>query len=140
MDSLLKGKAAKIWGTSLSNELGRLAQGIRNIKGNDVIDFISIKDVPSHKKVTYANMVCNYIPLKSDPNRVRLTVGGDKLDYFDDAASPVATLLKTKLLLNSLISDSTKGARFMTIDIKDFFLQTFMKDAEYMRIHSKYFL
>ena len=27
----------------------------------------------------------------------------------------------------------------MTIDIKDFFLQSFMKDAEYMRIHSKYF-
>ena len=28
----------------------------------------------------------------------------------------------------------------MTIDIKDFFLQTYMEDAEYMRINSKYFL
>ena len=28
----------------------------------------------------------------------------------------------------------------MTLDIKDFFLQTIMKRAEYMRIHSKYFL
>ena len=28
----------------------------------------------------------------------------------------------------------------MTIDIKDYFLQTFMQDVEYMRIHSKYFL
>ena len=63
-------------------------------------------------------MVCDYRPLKSDPNRVRLTVGGDRLDYFDDAASPAVTLLETKLLLNSVISDSTKGARFMTIDIK----------------------
>ena len=28
----------------------------------------------------------------------------------------------------------------MTLDIKDFFLQTDMKDAEYMCIHSKYFM
>ena len=28
----------------------------------------------------------------------------------------------------------------MTLDIKDFFLQTIMERAEYMRIHSKYFL
>ena len=131
---------ANIWGNSLSNELGRLAQGIRDITGNDVIDFITKAEISLHKKVTYANMVCDYRPLKSDPYRVRLTVGGDKLDYFDDAASPVATLLETKLLLNSVISGAHKGARFMTIDIKDFFLQTFMKDAEYMRIHSKYFL
>ena len=47
-----------------------------------------------------------------------MTVGGDKLDYNDDAASPAATLLETKLLLNSVISDAHNGARFMTIDIK----------------------
>ena len=140
VDSLLVGPMASTWKQSLSNELGRLAQGIRNIPGNDVIDFISFFDVPRHKKVTYANMVCDYRPLKSDPYRVRLTVGGDRLDYFEDTASPAATLLETKLLLNSVVSDIDKNARFMTIDIKDFFLQTFMNDAEYMRIHEKYFM
>ena len=126
LDSLLQGPMAKTWKESLSNELGRLAQGIRHISGNDVIDFISYLDIPKHKKVTYANMVCDYRPLKSDPYRVRLTVGGDRLDYFEDTASPAATLLETKLLLNSVILDSDKNARFMTIDIKAFFLQTFM--------------
>ena len=53
--------------------------------------------------------------------------------------SPDATLLDTKLLLNSVISDSKKGARFLTIDLKDHFLQTTMEDPEYMRIHRKYF-
>ena len=84
-------------------------------------------------------MVCDYRPLKKETHRVRLTVGGDKLDYNFDAASPAASLIDTKLLLNSVISDSAKGAKFMTLDIKDFFLQTKMEDPEFMKIHAKYF-
>ena len=41
-------------------------------------------------------------------------------------------MLTIKLLLNSVIS--TKDARFMTIDIKDFYLNTPMKRYEYMRL------
>ena len=78
--------------------------------------------------------------MKSEKFRVRLTVGGDRLQYPDDTASPAATLLETTLLLNSTISQSAQGARFMTLDIKDFFLQTVMERPEYMKIHSKYFL
>ena len=76
--------------------------------------------------------------MKSEPYRVRLTVGGDCLDYDMDAASPAVSFLETKLLINSVISQSSKGCRFMTLDIKFFFLQTEMQDSEYMRIHSKY--
>ena len=68
-----------------------------------------------------------------------LTVGGNKLDYLHDATSPAASLIETKMLLNSVISDSSKGARFFTLDIKDFFLQTHIQDHEYMCIHKKYF-
>ena len=139
IDGLLNGPEAPIWKQSLSNELGRLAQGIGDIKGSDCIDFIPKQQVPSNKKVTYANMVCDYRPLKQEKYRVRLTVGGDKLDYDQDATSPAASLIETKLLLNSVISDSARGARFMTLDIKDFFLQTTMKECEFMKIHSKYF-
>ena len=78
--------------------------------------------------------------MKAEKYRVRLTVGGDKLEYNADAASPAASLLETKLLLNSVISQSAQGCRFMTLDIKDFFLQTDMKDCEYMRINGKYFM
>ena len=53
---------------------------------------------------------------------------------------PVASLIETKLILNSVISDSGKEARFLTIDIKNFFLQSYLKVAEYLRIHHKYFL
>eukprot|EP00804_Cyclotella_cryptica_P008968 CCRYP_012064-RI/>CCRYP_012064-RI protein AED:0.45 eAED:0.45 QI:0/-1/0/1/-1/0/1/0/124 len=41
-------------------------------------------------------------------------------------------MLTTKVLLNSVIS--TKGARFMTIDIRDFYLNTPMVHPEYMHL------
>ena len=69
-----------------------------------------------------------------------MTIGGDVLDYHNNASSPAASLLEAKLLLNSVISDTDKGARFMTADLQDFFLQSFLDDPEYIRIHGKYFL
>ena len=95
LDTLLK-KKLKIWGTALSNELGRLAQGVRDIEGNNVIDFIPYNEVPQDRLVTYSNMVCDIRLLKTEKFRVRLTVGGDRLQYPDDMASPAATLLETK--------------------------------------------
>ena len=123
----------------MSNELGRLADGINEIKGNNAIVFIHKYEVPLNKKITYANMVCDYRPSKDDPYRIRLTIGGDKLDYFGNSASPAASLLETKLIINSVISDSHLGARFASIDIKDHFLQSILPEPEYMRIRSKYF-
>jgi hypothetical protein len=95
--------------------------------------------VPVDKKVTYGNFICNYRPLKSEKHRVRLTVGGDRLDYNKDAGLPAASLLETKLIVNSTISDAKKNARFMCADLKDFFLATPMEDPEFMRVRSKYF-
>ena len=105
------------------------------------MDFISKSKVPSDRIVPYANMICDYRPHKQENHRVRLTIGGDRLPYNDAVASSAVSLLETKLklILNSTISDGSKGAWFMTLDIKDFFLQTLLERPEYMRIHSKYF-
>jgi len=140
MNSLLTGPDSTIWTTALSNELGRLAQGIGDrVVGTDTIDFIMKQEVPKGKKVTYANFICDHRPLKEVEWRVRLTVGGDRLDYNYDAGSPAASILETKLTINSVISDAHKGARFMGADLKDFFLASPMKEPEYMRIHSRFF-
>ena len=48
-------------------------------------------------------------------------MGGDKLSYEADTGSPTASLLETKLLVNSVMSDADKGARFLSCDLKDFF-------------------
>ena len=140
IDTLLAGKNSSTWVTALSNELGRLSQGIDGrVVATNTIDFITKTDVPYDKKVTYGNFICDFRPLKSEPYRVRLTVGGDKLPYTDDAGSPAASLLETKLILNSTISDASKGARFLCADLKDHFLASPMKNPEYMRIRYKYF-
>ena len=46
--------------------------------------------------------------------------------------TPTVDLLTSKLLLNSVIS--TPAAKFMTIDIKDFYLNTPMDRFEYMKL------
>ena len=65
IDSLLKGSQSKTCSASLSNELGRLAQGINNVRGNDVVDFIHKSDVSTSRVVTYTNMICDYRPHKN---------------------------------------------------------------------------
>ncbi len=77
-------------------------------------------------------MVVNYSPKKDDPYQTRLTVGGDRINYTGDCGTPTANLLTIKLLLNSVVS--TPGARFMTIDIKDFYLNTLMPRYKYMQL------
>ena len=129
-----------VWTRAMSNELGRLAQSnVYGVKHTDTIEFIKRSEVPAGRDVTYANFILDYRPLKSEPNRVRLTVGGDKLSYHEDAGSPAASLLETKIMINSVISDAHKGARFMGLDLKDFFLASPMKRPEFMRIHYKHF-
>ena len=139
INTLLFGRDSGLWTKSMSNELGRLAQGnIHGVRATDTIDFIFKGDIPPGQAITYANFVCDYRPLKSELYRIRLVAGGDKLTYDGDAGAPAASLLETKLMINSVISDAKDGARFMSCDLKDFFLATPMVNPEYMRILYKY--
>eukprot|EP00804_Cyclotella_cryptica_P018668 CCRYP_007187-RC/>CCRYP_007187-RC protein AED:0.39 eAED:0.39 QI:0/0/0/1/0/0/2/0/276 len=65
-------------------------------------------------------------------DRIRLTVGGNRINYPGDCGTPTADMITVKILLNSVIS--TLNAKFMTIDIKDFYLNTPMARPEYMRL------
>ena len=133
--ALLQNPATRdTWSKSASNEYGRLLNGnATGVKGTNTMEIISPQKVPSTKQVTYASMVCDYRPLKEEKYRCRLVVGGDKLPYTDDAAAPAANLLETKLLINSTISQPS--ARFMSIDISNFFLSSTMPQPEFMKIH-----
>jgi hypothetical protein len=77
----------------------------------------------------------NYRPQKAEPERIHFTVGGDCIDYKGKVSTPTAVLTTVKLLLNSVIS--TPNAKFMTADIKDFYLNMPMNCYEYMRIPTK---
>jgi hypothetical protein len=63
---------------------------------------------------------------------VRVTVGGDRIHCPDDVSTKTADLATVKILLNSTIS--TTNARFMSMDIKDFYLNTLMDIYEYIKV------
>ena len=77
-------------------------------------------------------VVCEVCPEKDDHDHTRITIGGSRICYPRDVGTNTASLELFKLLLNSVLS--RKGARFSTIDLKNFYLDTPMPDPEYVRI------
>lgn len=125
----------EVWSKAGAKELGRLTQGIPEVvDGTNTMFFVDYDAIPQdrRKDVTYARICVNFRPEKEDPNRVRITVGGNRINYPYDCGTPTADMLLVKLLFNSIIS--TKNAKFMSLDIKDFYLNTPMERYEYMRI------
>ena len=126
----------KSMGHIIRNKFGRLANGVGNRIKNptNTIQFIRKKDIPQdcRKDVTYGSFVCSVQPEKKEKNRTRFTVGGDRINYPGAVATPTADMIVAKLLFNSVIS--TKGARFMTINISDFYLMTPLKRPEFICI------
>jgi hypothetical protein len=128
-------KYKRVWGHAFGNEIGRLCQGMPGrVEGTDTFFFIHKHEVPPdrRKDVTYDRICCNVRPEKDDPNRVRLTVGGNRINYPGDCGTPTADLLTVKLLFNSIVS--TKDAKFMSIDISNFYLNTPMERYEYLKM------
>ena len=66
-------------------------------------------------------------------------IGGDKLPYDSNSRPPAGNMLERKLLFDSVISDSSKGARFCSMDFKDIFLHTQILNPEFMKVPFKYF-
>lgn len=123
VDVLLRGKDSKMWKKSMSMEIGTLAKGnIHGVSATNNIEFVYKNDIPTEEKITYAQFVCDYRPLKPEPYRIRCVVGGNKLDCNIDTGSLTTNLVEFKILLNSVISDANKGAKIMSLDLKDCFL------------------
>ena len=74
------------WMTGLGKEFGRMAQGDTKTgtKGTNCIHVMThaeISNIPLDRVVTYARIVVDYRPQKEDPNRVRITAGGNLIKY-----------------------------------------------------------
>eukprot|EP00956_Cyclotella_meneghiniana_P007050 scaffold9575_cov44-Cyclotella_meneghiniana.AAC.1 len=105
------------WNISAANEFGRLAQGIKGRVIRQQIQSNSYAKVQTEKE---------------EPNQTRAIFGGNLIHYPDDVGTPTADLLLIKIFLNSVIS--TKGARFATADLSNFYLCTPMPRPEFGRV------
>ena len=126
MTTALASPEGLIWLTKHGEEIARLfdSETIRLIKWNEL---------PPEKKAAYYNpQVQTKMKEGALQYRVRGTIGGDKIDYAGETAAHTASMQLIKILLNSVVS--TPGAKFMTADIKDFYLGTPLPNTEYMRI------
>jgi hypothetical protein len=125
------------WKRGFGNEVGRPFQGIRDIPGTDTCLFIKLTNIPKDRQITYGKIVCDYKPHKKEKERVRLTIGGDRLDYSGDVATSTADITTFKILINSTLS--TSDAAMMMMDIKNYYLGTPLPRFEYMKMLLSHF-
>jgi hypothetical protein len=83
----------EVWTKAMCKELGHLVQGFGEKEGTNTIFFMSIDDIPKDRIVTYARIVVDYRPQKDDPNRVRITVQGNLIDYPGELTTRTADLM-----------------------------------------------
>ena len=76
------------------------------------------------------NIVCN------DASRKFFTESPlqdkDLIEYEDDLSTPTVDITTTNVLINSVLS--TPNGKFMTLDVKDFYLNTDLDVWEYMKM------
>ncbi len=88
------------WSLSSANEFGRLANGVggRIKNPTNTIQFIHQHEVPKEqmKDVAYGQFVCTVQPEKAEPNHMRFTVGGARINYPGKVATPTAEMLVAK--------------------------------------------
>jgi hypothetical protein len=70
---------------------------------------------------------------KEEKERTRLTVGGDQIEYPGNKSTRTAGLTTAKIIINSVIS--ILGAKFLVIDITNFYLNTPLGRFKYMVIN-----
>jgi hypothetical protein len=110
--------------TGFGNDLGRICQGIRDIQGTNTCLFVELTNIPKDRKITHGKLVCDYKPNKTEKERVRLTVGGDRLDYTSEVATSPADITTFKILINSTLSTEDSEMMMMMMDIKNYYVGT----------------
>ncbi len=129
---------AEVWQTAFGKDFGGMAQGWNKTgqKGTNAM-FVMAHDKIRHALAaknffTYANPVMDYQLQKDDPHRIRITVGGNLIDYDGNASIRTANIDTAKLHWNSVIS--TENARYICLDIKKIYLTAALEYFEYMNI------
>jgi hypothetical protein len=70
-----------VWKRVFGNELGCLFLGIHDIQGINTCFFVELTNISKDQQISYGKIVCDCKPHNKEKKGVRLTVGGDILDY-----------------------------------------------------------
>ena len=114
-------KMAEVWSTAFGKEFGGLAQGDEKMGAKGTNKQPHHHDACTNKKHTYGSDYyiwenCGRLPrAKEDPNRVRITAGGNLINYPGELTIRTADLTTSKILWNSVLS--TERAWYMCLNI-----------------------
>jgi hypothetical protein len=129
---------AEIWQTAFRKDFGGMAQG-DNKTGQKETNTMFVMTHDEIKQAvaagiffTYMNPVVNYSPQKEDPYRIRITAGGNMINYESNASVRMADLDMAKLHWNSVVI--TPLARYMCLNIKNFYLTAALEYFEYSQM------
>ncbi len=133
----------EIWQTTFGKDFGGMAQGDNKTGQHGtnsifVMTHAEILLIPADRTIAYAKVVVNFCPQKLDPHQIRITAGGNLINYLGELTTKTADLTTSKLMWNSVLS--TKGTKFMCLDIQNFYLTAPLDCFEYMKMPLSLFL
>jgi hypothetical protein len=128
---------SEIWMTALGKDFGSMSQGDdkTGMKGPDTMFVMNSKDVPNTPKnqpPTYAKVVVAYHPQMEDPHQIRITAGGNLMNYPGELTTCTANMTTAKLHWNSILN--TPKARYMCLNIGNFYLTAMLDCYKYMKM------
>jgi hypothetical protein len=97
--------------------------------------FISHKALSAARNAPHLRILTKIRPEQVETKRFRFTVSGNLIYYPGDVSTPTTDITSAKCLLHSILS--TLNAKFMTIDIKGFYLHTPMDQYDFVRVPVK---
>ena len=109
---LIQDPATKaVWNPAMATEVDRLID-------TETTRFLKKKNIPLGEKAVYTRLVVDLRPNKAVHERLRICMGGDKMESVMETATRTADLTTCKLHMNGVVS--TPGVRFAGGDVKYF--------------------
>ena len=118
-----------VWNPAMSTEVDRLVSTQTTI-------FMEMRDTPKGEKAVYTRLVVDLRPNKAVHERLRMCMGGDKIENVMDKTMRTADLTTCKLYMNGVVS--MPGARFAGGYVKYFYLNTPLREKRYVKVRAKY--
>ena len=112
-----------------------MAKKVDRLIDTETTRLLKKKYIPLGENAVYTRLVVDLRPNKALHERLRMCMGGDKMESVMETTTRTADLTTCKLHMNGMVS--TPGARFAGRDVKDVFPKYAAEEKEIWKSKSK---
>jgi hypothetical protein len=122
-------ETAEVWKTAFGKDFGRMTQGDdkTGLNGTNSVFVMTHTEIDIAKAAghtwTYARIIVDHRPQKEDPNRIRITSGGNLITYKGNTSTPhhncygtVSSAWKEHNICASMLKTSTSRQPWITMN------------------------